>query len=177
MNAARMDNNQPDGEPSSEQRRIAAANSCEDLPFRKIRLLVVDDQPVVRKGLQMLINLQQDMQVCGEAGGVFKARLEVCELHPDLVVVDLELDDGDGFELLEWLRHHHPHIKLLVFTWRDGALFCERAFRGGANGYVVKDDGTQELIHAIRQVMRNRRYISSRAALKFQIPLRDENTR
>lgn len=177
MNAARMDNNQTEGEPSSEQWRIAVTDSCEGPPLPKIRLLVVDDQPVVRKGLQMLINLQEDMQVCGEAGGVLKVIREVFELHPDLVVVDLELDDGDGFELLEWLRDHHPQIKLLVFTWRDGAVFCERAFRCGANGYVVKDDGAQELIHAIRQVMRNQRYISSRAALKFQIPLRDGDTR
>lgn len=141
----------------------ASANSTESPLSRKVRVFVVDDHPVVRKGLQMLLDLQPDMQVCGQAVGVASAEAGITEALPDLVVVDLGLEDGDGFELMDWLCRLHPHIKVLVFTSHDDLAFSERAFKCGAQGYVVKHDGTQELIRAIRVVMRNQPYISSKA--------------
>ena len=145
---------------SLETKSAAIMPSDAPLP-RRIRIFVVDDHPMVRKGLHMLLNLQPDLQVCGDAAGVSTAKSGILELRPDLVVVDLGLQDGDGFELLEWLRQHHPYMKRLVFTLHDDLAYSERAFKYGAQGYVVKYDGTQELIRAIRLVVHNEPYVRS----------------
>jgi len=137
--------------------------SEDSLPGR-IRILAVDDQPMVLKGLRMLLGQEPDMQVCGDSAGVSSAKQGIARLQPHLVVVDLGLEDGDGFELMEWLNRNHPGIKMLVFTSHDDLVSTARASRCGAQGYVVKDDGTQELIRAIRVVMRDQHYASSQAA-------------
>jgi len=143
----------------------ASLNSESPLP-RKVRLFAVDDHPVVRKGLRMFLNLQPDMDLCGEAVGVSTAKKGIEEAKPELVIVDLGLEDGDGFELMEWIHRHHPHIKILVFTSRDDQASAARAFRCGAHGYVVKSDGTRELTHVIRLILQNQRFLSSRVAQK-----------
>ena len=130
----------------------------------KVRLFAVDDHALIRRGLQILLNQEPDMQVCGEAVGVATARQGIDALKPELVIVDLGLEDGDGFELIEWIHQHHPRIKILVFTSHEGAASATRAFHCGAHGYVAKADGTRELVRAIRQVLQNRRFLSSRLA-------------
>ena len=119
---------------------------------------------MVLRGLHMLLDLEPDMRVCGDAASVAGAKRRIADLDPDLVIVDLSLGDGDGFELMKWLRRHHPRIKLLVFTAHGGLAFAERAFRCGAQGYVVKYHGAGELLGAIRLVMRNQHYLSSEVA-------------
>lgn len=123
---------------------------------QKLLLFAVDDDPVVRKGLRMFLNLQPDMELCGDAGGVSTAKQGIDAAKPELVIVDLGLEEGDGFELIEWIHRHHPHIKILVFSSRDDKASAARAFRCGAHGYVVKSDGTRELTHVIRLILQNR---------------------
>jgi len=142
------------------------APNCETPLSRKARLFAVDDHALVRKGLQMLLNQQPDMQVCGDAVGVSTAKQGIDEMNPDLVTVDLGLEDGDGFELITWIHRHHPRVKILVFTSNEGSASALRALQCGAHGYVAKSDGTQELIRAIRLVLQNQRFLSSRVAQK-----------
>ncbi len=168
MNDAGSGADQPEKGTPPPSPPSAAALENEGPLACKVRIFVVDDHPVVRKGLQMLLDLQPDMQVCGEAVGLATAQEGITQNHPDLVVVDLGLEDGDGFELMDWLQNHHPHIRMLVFTSHDDLAFTERAFKCGAQGYVVKHDGTRELIRAIRLVMQNRPYISSKVVEKHQ---------
>lgn len=170
MMATRSTN--PDGSRDHPPRRRASLSSFqpgaaitpEGLLGRRARVFVVDDHPLVRKGLQMLLDLQPDMQVCGEAVGVSTAKQGIPKAAPDLVVVDLGLEDGDGFELMAWLRERHPQIKMLVFSGHDDQVFVGRALQYGARGYVVKHDGMRELIRAIRLVMQDKLYLSSKAA-------------
>ena len=153
----------PSRTASLKSQPAGAVNFESPLSFQ-IRIFTVDDQPMVLKGLRMLLDQEPDMQVCGDSVGVSSAKQGIARLHPDLVVVDLGLEDGDGFELMEWLNRHRPGIKLLVFTSHDDLVSTARASRCGARGYVVKDDGTRELIRAIRLVMQNQHYVSSQVA-------------
>ncbi len=172
MNDAGTDDEQTQKEAAHVGTSSASGAPGEKLLPHKIRIFVVDDHPVVRKGLQMLLNLQSDLQVCGEAVGVATAKEGISALQPDLVVVDLGLEDGDGFELMDWLHRDHPHVKMLVFSGHDDLVFTERAFRCGAQGYVVKHDGMHELIRAIRLVMQNQPYISGKVADRDPRPTR-----
>jgi DNA-binding NarL/FixJ family response regulator len=162
MNDATDDDaQQPARGASGETPQVTESDMERPLP-RSIRVYIVDDHPVVRKGLRMLLDLQPDLQVCGDAVGVSTAREGIPTKHPDLVIVDLGLEDGDGFELMEWLRRDQPQATMLVFTGQEDPAFVERAFRCGALGYVAKQDGTRELVRAIRLVMREQRFISNR---------------
>jgi DNA-binding NarL/FixJ family response regulator len=163
------DGNTPsEAAPTPSPKQPPAARSNESPLPPRIRIFVVEDHPLVRKGLWSLLNLQPNMQVCGEAVGVSSAKRGIPESHPDLALVDLGLEDGNGFELLDWLRQHHPRLKLLVLSGQEDTTFTERAFRCGAHGYVAKRDGPRELLSAIHRVMRNQRYVSSNAAPKDQ---------
>lgn len=128
---------------------------------RKVQIFAVDDQPLVIKGIKMLVNMESDMEVCGQALGTSDAKREISDLHPDLVIVDLTLDDGDGMELIEWLRHRHPQMKIVVFTSHVGPAFTSRSLERGAHGYVAKNDGAQELVRAIRMVVQGESYMSN----------------
>lgn len=141
------------------------------IPARKVQIFAVDDQPLVIKGIKMLVNLEPDLEVCGQALGTPEAKRQISDLLPDLIIVDLTLEEGDGIELIDWLRHRHPQMKIVVFTSHGGAAFTSRSLDHGAHGYVVKNDGTHELVRAIRKVVQGERYISNNVAhpgLKFR---------
>ena len=164
MNHARSPDSDPVQAPFLSGTEPAEAADCQTNRARKVLLFAVDDHALVRRGLQILLNQEPDMHVCGDAVGVATARQGIDALKPELVIVDLGLEDGDGFELIEWIHRHHPRIKILVFTSYEGLASATRAFSCGAHGYVAKADGTRELVRAIRQVLQNRRFLSSRLA-------------
>ncbi|HEY5912983.1 MAG TPA: response regulator transcription factor [Verrucomicrobiae bacterium] len=122
-------------------------------PGRKIRVFLVDDHPAVRRGLELLLSREPDLEVCGQAAGARNTLKQVLVCEPDLAVVDLVLREGHAFKLIADLRAHHPRLKILVFSMHDHANFTKRAFAAGANGFVAKDDGAALLIEAIRVVM------------------------
>ena len=133
----------------------------------KTRIFLVDDHPIVRRGLQLLISLERDLMVCGEAESAPVAVEKVLALKPDLVVVDLALKAGSGLELIKQLRSQHSKLKLLVFSMRDEGIYAERALRAGANGYITKEEGTEKAQEAIRVILQGKNYVSPAISAKM----------
>jgi DNA-binding NarL/FixJ family response regulator len=127
---------------------------------QKARLLLVDDHPLVRTGLAELINRTADLVCCGEAGTAFEAQQVAAELMPDLVLLDLRLSQGDGLELLKVFKSHFPSLKVLVLSQLDELTYAERTLRAGAKGYVMKENATNDILSAIRQVLAGGIYVS-----------------
>ena len=116
------------------------------------RILLVDDHPVVRKGLAAVINEQADLHVCAQVG-TYDEALEALRSHrPDVALVDLRLEDGSGLNLIGEMLAVTPELAALVFSMHDDKQFAERAIRAGARGYVMKQEPTETLLEAIRQV-------------------------
>ena len=135
-------------------------------PERKIRLFLVDDEAVVRRGLRLLLSAQADLDVCGEAAGGHEALRAILALNPDLAIVDLSLKEGDGVVLIRHLRKLRPGLRLLVFSMHGQAHFAATAFAAGADGYVLKEEGTERLFDAIHLVMQGKSYLSAQIATK-----------
>lgn len=127
----------------------------------KCRVFLVDDHPITREGLARLINREPDMEVCGQANNAAKAMAEIAARKPSLVIVDVSLTTGaSGLELIKDLLAHHPRLRMLALSTHDEALYAERALRAGAKGYVMKQEPTEKIMAAIRQVMDGRIYLS-----------------
>ncbi len=125
------------------------------------RILIVDDHPIVRRGLRELIAHTEDLEVCGEAPDLPEALQQVKETRPDLVVVDISLKSGSGIELIKQIKAMDPHVRMLVSSVYDESLYAERALRAGAMGYINKEEALDNIIEAIRQVLAGRVYLSS----------------
>jgi len=126
------------------------------------RILIVDDHPLVRAGLRSLIDAEPDLTICAEVSNVRDAIELARSQAPDLVLVDISLDDGNGIELIKRLKVHDPDIKMLVCSMHDESLFAERAINAGARGYVNKHQVTEQVLDAIRQVLAGRIYLSEK---------------
>jgi DNA-binding NarL/FixJ family response regulator len=124
------------------------------------RVLIVDDHPIVRQGIKLMINSQPDLNVCGEAHSEQDARRLVRELQPDALVVDLSLGQGDGFNVVRDIHAHYPQIRVLVLSMHDEAVYAERLLDQGASGYIMKQAATDQLITALRTVLRGERFMS-----------------
>ncbi len=138
----------------------------QDNPPPPTRLFLVDDEPAVRRGLRLLLELNSGLEVCGEAAGEQEAQEGILALRPDLAIVDLSLKEGDGLALISQLHTICPELKIVVFSMHDQAHFAASAFAAGAHGYVLKEEGTEQVLDAIRMVMQGRRYLSERIAAK-----------
>jgi len=125
------------------------------------RILIVDDHPIVRRGLRELIASTRDLEVCGEAPDLPEALQQVKANPPDLVVVDISLKSGSGIELIKQIKAIDPHVKMLVSSIYDESLYAERALRAGAMGYIHKEEALDSIIEAIRQVLAGRVYLSA----------------
>lgn len=123
-------------------------------------VVMVHPHPVTRIGFGQVVAATTDpsLQVVGEASSRREAQTLISQLSPDLVVTTLELAADDGLELVSWLRHSHPAIRVLVLSSRDPATFGERALRAGALGYVCKDASVDVLQYALREVLAGRIY-------------------
>src|SRR5262245_45120529 len=128
-----------------------------------IKILIVDDHPLVRQGLIGLLSTQSDFEVCGEASGIADARFQADSQKPDVAIIDLTLEDGSGIELIKYLNETHPELKLLVLTMHDELVFAERALRAGAMGYVNKQEVSRTIVKAIREILEGKLYLSRRA--------------
>ncbi|MBN2506865.1 MAG: response regulator transcription factor [Verrucomicrobia bacterium] len=128
----------------------------------KTRVLLVDDHPILRQGLAQLINLEADMTICGEAEDSPHAFSAVCELNPDIVVVDISLRGGNGIELVKNIKARLPDMPILVLSMHDESLYAERALRAGSRGYIMKEEATDKVLVAIRKVLAGEIYLSER---------------
>lgn len=124
------------------------------------RILIVDDHPLVREALATRINFHADMEVCGEAGTEEEAISLVCQLSPDLVLVDIALKSGHGIELVKQIKLKHPKVKTLVVSGFQESLYAERALRAGALGYLNKQESNEKVIDAIHTVLRGEHFVS-----------------
>jgi len=124
------------------------------------KVLIVDDHPIVRQGLRAMIDAEPDMKICGEAQTERAARGAIRALSPDAVVIDLSLEEGDGINLVRDARAHHPDIALLVLSMHDENIYAERLLEVGASGYIMKQAASDQLITALRTVLRGDSYLS-----------------
>jgi DNA-binding NarL/FixJ family response regulator len=131
------------------------------------RILVVDDHPVVRQGLAQFINQERDMEVCAEAADGFDAMSAIAESHPNLVILDIELDGLNGIELVRNIKSQYPDLPVLMLSMHDESLYAERALRAGARGYIMKQEKPERVVHAIRVILRGDVYVSDKAASKI----------
>ena len=127
---------------------------------RKKRVLVIDDHPLLRQGLAMLINQQNDMEVCGEAEEAHAAMRHIAQFRPDIVILDISLKGPDGLELLKTIRALHPDLPVLVLSMHDEALYAERALRARANGYIMKQEAPDKVLVALRRIFKGDVYLS-----------------
>jgi DNA-binding NarL/FixJ family response regulator len=127
----------------------------------RAKVLIVDDHPVAREGLTLHIELQPDLEVCGEACDIASAIILAETARPDLAVVDLSLKSGNGLDLVKRLKERHPALVVLVWSMHDDPHYAERALVAGAMGYVHKGHATREIVDAIRSVLAGRIFISS----------------
>lgn len=127
---------------------------------RKRRILLVEDHPVTREGLARLLNQQPDLEVCGQAGTAPEALTAAEALKPDLVVVDISLGGPNGIEFLKNLSSRQAKLPALVLSTHDELLYAGRCLRAGARGYVMKQASTEQIMAAIRLVLRGGVYLS-----------------
>lgn len=128
------------------------------------QILIVDDHPVVRRGLVELIKQHPDLAVCGEYDGVAEALNFIRQNKPDLVLVDISLREGHGLDLIKDLNAGKDPPRMLVMSMYEEASYAERALRAGAHGYVPKSDAAESVIDAIRHVMRGEVYLNKHMA-------------
>jgi DNA-binding NarL/FixJ family response regulator len=128
-----------------------------------VRVLVVDDHPVVHLGLRSIFTEEPWLDVIGEAFTPEAALAEIERSHPDLVIIDLSLGQvqSSGLQLVRDVRDRWPEIRVLVLTMHDETLYAGRAMRAGAHGYVTKRDAVRDLVDAIRIVMGGETYLKS----------------
>src|SRR5678810_868597 len=131
---------------------------------RKSRILVVDDHPIVRQGLALLINQETDLVVCGEAEEASGAMHVLSSSRPDVLIVDLSLNGPDGLDLLKNIRNVYPTLPVLILSMHDESIYAERALRAGANGYIMKQEATERVLIAIRRILKGDVYLSDSAA-------------
>jgi two-component system response regulator NreC len=124
-----------------------------------IRILIVDDHAVVRSGLRLLLESQQDIEVVGEAGTVSEAVLESRAAKPDVVLMDVVMPGQSGIEGIPAVLKEAPKAKVLLLSMQDDPLYVRQAFAAGASGYVLKEAADTELVAAVREVAGGGRYV------------------
>src|SRR5438128_3430057 len=124
------------------------------------RIVIVDDHPLFRKGLEELIHSDGAFAVSGEASDASEAMDVIRKLDPDLAIVDLSLPGANGIELIKNIRAEFPKLPILVLSMHDESLYALRALRAGAEGYVMKHEAMANVIHAIHEVFSGRPYLS-----------------
>ena len=130
-------------------------------------ILVVDDHPLLRRGLAALITGEPGLWVCGEASTCQGAFQAIEKHRPDLAIVDLGLEAGDGMDLVKDLKIRHPEIPALVLSLNDESIYAERAIKAGARGYLSKQQLDDTVLIAIRRVLGGEIFLSEKMTARF----------
>ena len=132
----------------------------------KKRVMIVDDHPLIRQGINMLLANEDDLEVCAEAETAAGALAVMKKTKPDVAIVDLTLKESSGLELLKDIRIQYPDVLVLVVSMRDEGLYAERVLRVGARGYVTKEEGPEKILEGLRKILQGQIYISEKMASK-----------
>jgi DNA-binding NarL/FixJ family response regulator len=132
----------------------------------KTRILILEEHALLRHGVAHFLNSQPDMIVCGESDNIRDARHKIQECKPQLLLTALRLGTGDSLEFLKALKSERPTLLILVYSAFEETIFAERAFRAGADGYVMKKAPKEELVTAIRDIMSGSIYVSHDVAMR-----------
>jgi DNA-binding NarL/FixJ family response regulator len=134
---------------------------------KKARVLLVEDHPVVRQGLSMLIDDEPDLVVCGGAESIAETMPMIRKLKPDVVVVDITLGDGSGLDLIKDIHDALPNLPILALSMHDESVYAERAMRAGAKGYIMKKEAMDKVMTAIRRVLSGELYVSEKMSARM----------
>jgi len=138
-----------------------------------IRILAVDDHPVLREGIAALISRQPDMSLVGEAASAQEAIGQYRSVRPDVTLMDIQMPEGSGINAIVNIRSEFPTAKVIVLTTYSGDVLANRALKAGACGYLLKGAVRKELIEAIRQVYSGARLIDPDVAVALASHLND----
>jgi len=152
---------------ASVRERAGRMSATTSFPAVKSKVFVVDDHPIVRQGLALLINQQPDLVVCGEAEEAHGALQGISRSKPDILIVDISLNGPDGLELLKSVRARNLQLPVLMLSMHDESIYAERALRAGANGYIMKQEATEIVLVALRRILNQEMYVSERVADKM----------
>ena len=137
------------------------------------KILIVDDHPVFRVGMEELLNQEEDFTVCGVAEDIRSARRELIDKKPDLAIIDISLAQENGLDLVKEIASMHHCVLVLVLSMHDESVWAERAIRAGARGYVMKKEASESIIAAIRNILGGKIHVSasmmSHLLDKFQV--------
>jgi len=134
--------------------------NCDPSQTARSRIFIVDDHPIFRQGLAKMINLEPDLEVCGEATSAAQTLDALRRINADAAVVDISLPGADGIELVKHLHAEHPKLPILVISVHDERVYALRALRAGALGYLMKREGEHLLISALRSVLAHKVWVS-----------------
>ncbi|HOJ27496.1 MAG TPA: PAS domain S-box protein [Spirochaetota bacterium] len=143
---------------------------------KKYTIVIVDDHPIVRQGLQQLINTQKNLEVIGQATSADEAIDVVNRKIPDCIIVDISLNGTSGIELVKALKQRFPKLPALVLSMYDEKLYAERAIKAGARGYLMKQEAPDKIIQAIYTVLKGDVYLSSEMKEQMVQSLSDKGT-
>ena len=133
----------------------------------KIKILIVDDHPVVRQGLKELFQQENDLIVCAETEEAPEA-VSLVKLHkPDLAIVDISIKAGNGLELIKDIKAVYPRVAILVLSMHDESLYAERALRAGASAYLMKHEAPEKIVGALRRIREGKKVLSEYMAEKM----------
>lgn len=130
------------------------------------QILIVDDHPIVRKGIRALLEQESDFEITGEAAGRSELLSTLRDDIPDLILLDISLESSDGIEVTKAIRAEFGTVPILVVSMHDENLYAERSLRAGANGYIMKQEMAENVVQAIRQVLSGNIYVSDRVRQK-----------
>jgi two-component system response regulator NreC len=124
-----------------------------------ISVVLVDDHAVVRSGIRLLLDKQEDIEVIGEAGNAKDALFRARALKPDVILLDVVMPGESGIEVLPRLLEESPETKVLVLSMQDDPSYVREAFAAGAQGYVLKEAADEEVVSAVREIAKGGRYV------------------
>lgn len=134
--------------------------------MEKIKIILADDHAILRAGLKLLLEAEQDIAIIGEASDGAELKQKLTLLNPDLIILDLSMPKVNGIEFLRWLKNRkkYENIRVLILTMHEEEEYIREALAAGANGYVEKSAFDTELITAIHTVMKGELYLNKKNA-------------
>lgn len=127
---------------------------------RASRVLLVEDHELLRVGLRQVLSRDPELHVCGEAADIAEAKQLLRQVPADVLLLDLKLRDGNGLDLIKYVKRKYPTVRVLVCSMHDEKFYGERVLRAGASGYINKQDAAAAIVEAIRQVLNGKLFFS-----------------